>query len=128
MFKIGDREFPTINAKFVETHPISLMDAIYIQRGHKIKTKLFQKMEASDDPNELKMWDQQVTKNEFDLQKFWGFPQNESMHKFWLVPKCTCPKMDNEERYGQEHGFIINNDCKVHGNLMQDPVVVDRDL
>ena len=55
-----------------------------------------------------------VTKLEFELQRLWGFPQDEEFHKYWLnIGNCTCPKMDSLDRLG--YGRIINLDCPVHG-------------
>ena len=52
--------------------------------------------------------------NEKLLQKVWKFDNNDSYIKFWTFPKCTCPKMDNEDRY--PIGFyIVNGECPIHG-------------
>ena len=53
---------------------------------------------------------------EFALQKQWNFPQNENFHSYQnKLPGCTCPKMDNQERWGTEYG-IITKDCPYHGS------------
>ena len=51
---------------------------------------------------------------ELNLQRLWGFPQDEEFHRYWLnIGSCSCPKMDNMDRLG--YGRIINLDCPVHG-------------
>ena len=55
-----------------------------------------------------------VTELEFELQRLWGFPQDEEFHKYWLsVGHCECGAIDNLERLG--YGRIINLGCPVHG-------------
>ena len=51
---------------------------------------------------------------EFELQKNWNFPQDKLFHTWWnKFSGCTCPKMDNAERFGFEK--IIVTDCPFHG-------------
>ena len=59
-----------------------------------------------------------VTELEFELQRLWGFPQDEEFHKYWLsVGSCSCPNMDNMDRLG--YGRIINLGCPVHGTSQE---------
>lgn len=53
-------------------------------------------------------------KNEKLLQKLWKFPEDDKYIKFWEFGGCTCPKMDNDDRYPTEHYITVEN-CKVHG-------------
>lgn len=51
---------------------------------------------------------------EFNLQHNWNFPMDELFHTHWnLFAKCTCPQMDNNERFGLPK--IINSSCPFHG-------------
>ena len=51
---------------------------------------------------------------EFELQENWNFPKDEKYHTWWNRFKgCTCPKMDNDERFGYDK--IISEDCPFHG-------------
>ena len=36
--------------------------------------------------------------------------------RFWLDKGCTCPKMDNEDRFGTGY-FIINLECPIHSSF-----------
>ena len=61
---------------------------------------------------------ERVTELEFELQRLWGFPQDEEFHKYWLsVGSCSCPNMDNMDRLG--YGRIINLGCPVHGTSQE---------
>lgn len=55
----------------------------------------------------------QWTNNQYKLQELWGFEKNIKMHKFWNVPNCTCPKLDNEDIYPSEK-YWTNANCPVH--------------
>lgn len=50
-----------------------------------------------------------------DLQLNWNFNQDVNFVRFWDVPRCSFPKMDNEERYPYGR-YIINTGCPVHGS------------
>ena len=61
---------------------------------------------------------ERVTELEFELQRLWGFPQDEEFHRYWLsVGQCYCPHIDNLERLG--YGRIINLGCPVHGTSQE---------
>lgn len=59
---------------------------------------------------------EQYTRLEFALQKIWGFPADETYHRFWDIPSCLCPKLDNVERIGTQYK-IINQNCPLHGSI-----------
>jgi hypothetical protein len=51
---------------------------------------------------------------EFNLQNNWNFPLDENYHTYWnTFAKCTCPIIDNIERFGQPK--IIDTSCPFHG-------------
>jgi len=82
---------------------------------HDTRTKLFELMQETDDVSSLRFYNDQLDQLEYTLQELWGFPKDSSWHRFWDRPKCTCPKLDNDDRYPSPV-YIINPDCKVHGN------------
>lgn len=51
---------------------------------------------------------------QFKLQHEWNFERNINYHRFWELPKCTCPKLDNEDRYPCGY-YISNTNCPLHG-------------
>jgi len=55
-------------------------------------------------------WEQ----NEYRLQALWGFPLDSKYHKFWEMPGCTCPKMDNDDAYPTGY-YTRSGDCPLHG-------------
>lgn len=73
-------------------------------------------MEAVDDPIQLHHYAMLVEQYEYDLQKVWHFAKSRMMHRWFDVPKCLCPKLDNEERLGTKYRIIVAT-CPVHGQL-----------
>jgi hypothetical protein len=51
---------------------------------------------------------------QFKLQKQWGFKQDINYHKWWNLPKCRCPKMDNDDAWPTGH-YVRIEDCPLHG-------------
>lgn len=84
-----------------------------IKRLHYQRLELEEMMRNTDVVEELKSLDDFWTENQFELQEAWGFDRNAKYHKFWTVPKCECPYMDNEDMYAFQQ--IINLNCPVHG-------------
>lgn len=70
-----------------------------IKAAHQERIALSKKMENENDRTILKKYDKEYTKLEYKLQKLWKFPKNAAYHRFWDRPKCSCPVLDNEDRY-----------------------------
>ena len=49
---------------------------------------------------------------QYELQGLWGFPKNPIYHRSYTFPFCSCPKLDNAERYPMSQ--IIISNCKIH--------------
>jgi hypothetical protein len=47
------------------------------------------------------------------LQKLWGFKQDDKFIKFWNIPGCSCPTMDNDDRYPFGH-YVYSCECIIH--------------
>jgi hypothetical protein len=63
---------------------------------------------------ELANLDKDCDDIEYRLQDLWGFTRDSAYFKRWYRPRCTCPKMDNNDRYPTEH-YITTMDCPLHG-------------
>lgn len=55
---------------------------------------------------------------QFKLQKLWGFEENSAFHRFWYMKGCTCPKIDNDDRYPSD-AYVISRECPVHGGWLE---------
>lgn len=103
-----------INKYLAEEHAISDTQLDEIKKLHRHSHTILSEMEKTDDYDELNylfwLWE----KTQYSLQVAWGFPEDRGYHKFWTVPKCSCPRLDNEERYPLGN-YVVNTNCKVHG-------------
>jgi hypothetical protein len=90
----------------------------FLERIKKLHLKRFQvkeEMTKTCDRSRLSMLANMIKNIEFELQGLWGFERDYSMHDWFDVPKCTCPKIDNRDRKGTGYQ-IISLDCPVHGD------------
>jgi hypothetical protein len=79
-----------------------------------IKYKLFARMERCTKQESIMKLADKVTQNEFKIQEAFNFARDVKFHRFWEVPKCKCPSMDNQERWGTGRS-IYTEDCPIHG-------------
>lgn len=113
-FVIRKPEDFVLNEELLRKQGINEEGEGLIRVSHTLKDGLFKKMSETDDKEELRSLAKMVENLEFIQQKLWGFPLDESMHFWYLVPKCTCPKMDNREATGVKNHRIIVSDCPIH--------------
>jgi len=108
-----------INSALVETLNISDLTLEKIKLKHGVK-KFFvdwlTDLNIKDNPGTAKTLQNVITNIEFELQDLWGFSRDIRYHKFWELPQCQCPKLDNEDRYPFGH-YFINESCPLHGDV-----------
>lgn len=104
-----------LNRSLAVQQKLSQAEVDVLKYLHAGKDNVMSQMKATDDKHLLKMFGKMITLIEFELQRVWKFPLDEKFHRFWYVPKCTCPKMDNDDRYPSGH-YVINLSCPVHGD------------
>ena len=95
--------------------PMGLMSLhlLYKERARYVKGM----EEAGPENAEVLQWyTKKITEADRELQKIWNFPVDDNYHRWWEVPHCVCPSLDNSERYGTPYR-IINGDCPVHGQM-----------
>lgn len=78
------------------------------------KYNLIKQMEQTDDKYLLRMFGGMITLIEFELQRSWKFPMDKKFHRFWDLPKCSCPKIDNDDRYPTGI-YVTSQNCPIHG-------------
>jgi hypothetical protein len=82
---------------------------------HIEKLRMFEQMEKTSAVDELRTHANAIEAIEYELQNLWGFDKDKRYHEWYMVPKCTCPKMDNRERRGTDYQ-IITLTCPLHGD------------
>lgn len=94
---------------------LDIDDLENIKKIHINRLTLFDKIEAESNISKLHKLADELTEIEFKLQDAWKFDRDASFHSWWFQsPKCTCPKLDNQERIGTGY-FIVNESCLLHG-------------
>jgi hypothetical protein len=85
-----------------------------IKDMHILKQVIYVDIEQETNPNRLQQLASDLQEVEFELQRLWGFKEDARFHKFWEYPKCTCPKMDNNDSYPSGR-YSIHSNCPLHG-------------
>lgn len=57
---------------------------------------------------------------DFLLQRLWKFPQDERLHRWFELPKCTCPKNIKYGKPCKKPKF--DNNCVLHGGLVTERI------
>lgn len=118
--ELGQRPEFHINLILVKKQGLTEDEVLDILRWHEYRMSVFDIMEATDEPERLRHLAQVVEDIEFQLQKLWKFPQSRDYHTWWnRVPKCRCPRMDNQDYHGTPYR-VISGACPVH----HDPTVL----
>jgi hypothetical protein len=84
-----------------------------INAHHEFKLDHYKLINNTDSPATLKLLALEITEIEFRLQELWRFPKDAKFHRFWETPKCSCPKIDNEDAYPTGH-YFVSSDCPLH--------------
>src|ERR1035438_9915654 len=100
-----DGSLARLNRDMIRTNGVSHHEILKIRELHLQKFDLFAKMRAAKDKLVLRELARQVEQLEYDLQKCWQFPRDNSFHRWYQVPQCTCPQLDNEDCFGTPHRY-----------------------
>lgn len=103
----------TLNEYLIKKRHLTEDDVKAIIIWTKAKSKLFTKMKHTKDIKRLRELANQVTRIEYFIQEAWHFRRNKNWHRFWLLPRCTCPVLDNRDRLGTKYS-VISGDCIIH--------------
>lgn len=105
-----------LNESLVRKQHITEMGIVSLKILHQERHRYIKGMAETDvSQREVLQWFvRKIKEADFALQQAWGFPQDENYHRWWEVPHCLCPHLDNAENYGTQYR-IINGQCPVHG-------------
>ena len=108
-----------INMELAESKGLSKETIAKIIVRHKEREIIFEEMGKLNpllgvDRHTLKVLAESLTRIEYELQGLWGFVQDSRFHRFFDLPFCKCPVMDNEERLGTNSAIIVGG-CPIHG-------------
>lgn len=114
--KYKGKPVTVLNPRLIERQNIDKETLEELKLTHEDRARIFESMENTDDPEELKMYAEQFEALEFEQQRLWGFPQDRNFHCWYDVPKCVCPKLDNADNRGTKYR-IIRGECPIHGGV-----------
>ena len=104
-----------LNERLIIQKGLSEAEVEQILRLHEYKLTIRGKMKALPPNNpKIRAYAKELEQLEFLLQEAWKFPRDANFHRFWEMPHCTCPKMDNEDAYPSGY-YVKNLSCPVHG-------------
>ena len=104
-----------LNARLLLSQNVDATNEARIKYLHKIRHYIINEMYINGaDRNTLRAFAKMITEIDFELQRSWNFPMDKRFHRFFDLPHCTCPTIDNLERLGTDYQ-IINMECIIHG-------------
>lgn len=105
----------SLNGRLAEKQNLSAEDIEMLKDTHVMRALIFRAMERSDDTATLKDFAALFERLEYLQQELWKFGKDKNFHRWFEVPKCSCPQLDNLDRIGHEDN-VINLSCIIHGN------------
>lgn len=79
------------------------------------KLKLYSLMERSKKPDKLKALAKEIELNEYEIQRNFNFQPSYDYFRFWEMPHCSCPKLDNSDNIGTSLHYYSQT-CILHGD------------
>ena len=103
-----------LNSNLVKSQRLTKDDIELVQLRYRQLFDLFKDAAREDDDLALKHIGEEIQNAEFRLQEAWKFPLDANFHRYWYrAPKCTCPVLDNDERFGTKW-HITSTYCPLH--------------
>lgn len=103
-----------LNQTLIKKQNLSPETVELIKHQHIRKYETIKLMKSSRSSSNLRSLANIITEIEFTLQELWGFGRNIAYHRFWELPQCKCPKMDNSDNYPTGYYVRVEN-CPIHG-------------
>jgi len=103
-----------LNSNLIQRQKLTDEDVERLKLLHIGQYSIREQMKLTDDKYLLRMFAEMITLIEFELQRTWKFPLDANWHRFWTLPKCRCPQMDNNDAYPTGH-YVRVHYCPIHG-------------
>lgn len=107
-----------LNYEMLKRQKCTSADIKGILRLAKKKRDLYKEMYTAalqNDSRKLKKFAKEATEIEYAMQTHWHFKKDKRFHRFWEMPGCRCPKMDNADAWPTGY-YIKSADCPIHGS------------
>lgn len=106
-----------LSASLICQQGLSREEVEYVKHLHKLRLEVEEQMRIAPTKHILRGFNSCWTDLQFLLQDAWKFPRDSTRHRFWEVPRCSCPRMDNEDSYPNRY-YTISCNCEVHGDIV----------
>lgn len=106
-----------VPAALIKRQGLGVADVKGIIQLHRDRDNLHKQMEDESNPDKLKALAKKLVNLDKKLSKLWRFKYDPNKYRFWRIPKCKCPKMDNEDEYPSGY-YVISGGCPIHGDLV----------
>ena len=104
-----------LNSRLAERQKVTANQLQALRASHVVRRTVFDLAKANiDHPTTLQMLARVFDNLENEQQALWNFPVDPNHHRFFDMPGCTCPRMDNEERLGTPYK-TYDTTCPIHG-------------
>lgn len=107
----------TINKELADKRGIDDATLLKIQELHFLREATKDLMGKVENLELLPGLAEVLTDVEYQLQDLWGFERNPNYHRWFEVPRCSCPKMDNSDSLGSSTRYH-DGTCPVHSQGM----------
>lgn len=111
-----DGEYVThLNQRLAAKQGVTDDELHALRASHQLRFYLFQIANANKDHQlTLQMLARLFSNLESEQQELWNFGADPNFHRFFDMPGCTCPSMDNTDRLGTPYK-VYSTDCPIHG-------------
>lgn len=103
----------TLNPRLIAKQGLTADEVARLEELHKVRHGVIQRMKRSKKPETLRKLAAEVTEIDFKLQAVWKFPLDANFHRFWELPHCSCPYLDNLDDYPYRQHY--SKECLIHG-------------
>lgn len=103
-----------LNPRLVASQQLTPEAIAKIEALHEVRHKLIKRMKLAKKPETLKTLAWRVTETEYALQTAWGFPTDSAYHRYWELPGCSCPRLDNADDWPYRQHY--SQTCLIHGD------------
>ncbi len=104
-----------LDKTLIQKNNLSSFQISMIKELHLQLQLVYETMESTPatDIKSLKKLFALTTSIEYRKQMYYGVVEDRSQHNWFMVPKCTCPKKENQKRQGTPFK-IIDKKCPIH--------------
>lgn len=116
LVKLNNKIITQLNPSLIIQQKLNDKEVSKLKELHVEQYQIMKEMEFCHKSNQSKLKElfKDWVDNQYRLQDTWGFTRDSKMHKFWILPHCSCPKADNESEYPSSD-YWVDKKCIIHG-------------